>query len=377
MKKTQTKTKQRSSGKAIGALVLGAIMLGGGVAVGFGWGTDWTYKRPPIEANQSSEINNSTGSVQLSEGENVSAKFKVRALNASEYWEYEIDAQKVESAYSATVTLANHDDATDKSITLTAEFDDGSSASEYISFSSTAVQSGEEFTFSCIKAFGQPITIKAIANGVESGAKPQCSIRADYVRRFKAIYMTGGEVYNDLTGGELIKNMRFASDGNCKGEMRIDNIELPAAIFIKTDFNSVNDTSIGTITEGVKNVKISYTEAGHGADSIHWETEKAETNNLGELTVSDPSHLFYYYDDDSDTMQALNDIRQFALSKYVSYSDALSKYNKKEASLVIGVQFEGELTGIVYEFYCDVVINPAGMYKPAQNPSFNIGNVIF
>ncbi len=51
MKNTK-RTNKRSNAKMFGALVLSAILLAGGVAIGYGAGTHWTYKRGEIQAEQ-------------------------------------------------------------------------------------------------------------------------------------------------------------------------------------------------------------------------------------------------------------------------------------------------------------------------------------
>ncbi len=388
MKKTQTKTKKTKKFNGIAAIALSAIMLIGGCVVGYGAGTHWTYKRGAVQTTTpdgDSEISNSQNPMQLTNGENNGAKFKVRSINADEYQDYEIDAQRVESAYTATVTLANHSEAMDKSITLTAEFADGKSAAEYISFSSNTVQSGEQFTISCLKAFGQPITIKATANGVQEGVKPSCSIKADYVRRFKAVYMTGGEIYRegDNFGNEnsrpYFKDLRLSTDDG-KGEMIVVGQDTPASIYIKTDLSSTTDMSVGTITEGIKDVKISCTITSQDAGSIQWGSTHTETNFLDNDPSANSSDLFYYYDEDNDYMASLGTIVDFAKREAGNYTEALNKYNRQEASLIIAVQFTGKITNITYTFWSNVIVNPAGLYVPAQNPSFDpdtSGGIIF
>lgn len=337
----------------------------------------WSDKAPVGDTENESTV---AGSVQLSETESKGLKIEMRALAASEYRENDIDAQRVESAYTAKVTLANHSAATDKSITLTALFENGQSASEYISFSSSTVQSGEAFTISCIKAFGQPITIKATANGVESGEKPTCSIKADYVRRFKAIYMYGGEFYleNDgsLSGSyeSYFEDLRLNLDGSAKGEMKVSAGDAAAAICIKAG-DTANDISEGTITEGIKDLKIEYCPVGMGGQM--WDITDSEINDLDKTPSNNASILFHYYGYDSDCMETLLNIINYAKSEAGSYAQALDKYNKREASFDLNVQFTGKITGIVYEFTTSVIINPAGLYTNAQNPSWDIGNIIF
>lgn len=384
------KAKKKSGvGKAIATLALSAVLLAGGCAVGYGAGTHWTYKKNGTQAtvpdNGGSEISTEQNSVLLTEGEKDGANFSVRALKASEYRENDIDAQSVESAYTATVTLANHAEATDKSISLTAEFADGQSASEYISFSSATVQSGEQFTISCLKEFGQPITIKATANGVQEGTKPSCSIKADYVKRFKAVYMTGGEIFRegDTFGNEYgcpyFEDLRLGTDdGN--GEMIVVGQDCPASIYLATNVNSTTDMSAGTITEGIKDVKISCTITSQSADSIQWDMTQVETNELDTNPSSNSSNLFYYYGSDSDYMASLGQIIEFAKSEAGNYTQALNKYNRNEASLIIAVQFTGKITGITYTFWSNVVINPAGLYTAAQSPAFDgntSGGIVF
>ncbi len=380
MKKTQTK-KKSGTAKTIAVLALSAIMLIGGGAVGYGAGTDWTYKRGTVDGNTNVEIDNGQFSTVLSEGENNGANFNVRALKSEEYDSYEIDAKSVESAYVAVVTLANHSEATDKSISLTAEFADGQSAAEYISFSSATVQSGEQFTITCKNAFGQPITIKATANGVLSGTKPSCSIKADYIRRFKAIYLSFGEDSEFVFDNRpYFADLRLSTDGG-SGEVKVavNNGDAPAVLFIKTDLNSTTDMSIGTITEGVKDVKIAYTLADHSVDTIQWDLEEVHPNDISGMSTN-PAHLYYHWDDD-DHFKSVVSFLEFAKAQAGGdYNSILSKYNSRTSSAVLAVHFTGQQSGINYTFESDIIVNPEGTYTAAQNPSFDDdsnGGIIF
>ena len=382
MKKTQTKTKKkRGIGKTIAVLALSAIMLAGGCAVGYGAGTRWTYKRGNVQTlvpDGGSEISNEQTPMQLKADKNDGAKFNVRALKAAEYQEYEIDAQSVESAYTATVTLSNHSEATDKSISLTAEFADGQSASEYISFSSATVQSGEQFTISCTQAFGQPITIKATANGVLEGAKPSCSIKADYIRRYQNVYISWGDVFSGR-GGEFdareVDRICFNSSGG-NAEISPSPNSAFGCDFLVESKNNGSDMSVGTITEGIKDFKIDCTANGQSQFDLitGYQTMPVENSSGSDYNV-----LFY-----TDTTEFVNTVGGNVIDSLISfaggnYNSVLSNYNSGK-TVFVDIQFTGTITGIVYEFYCNMKVNPYYLYKAAQSPAFDgntSGGIIF
>lgn len=370
MKKTQTKTKKTSKFKGIAVIALSAIMLIGGCVVGYGAGTRWTYKRGAVQTTtpgDDSEISNSQNPMQLTKGENNGAKFKVRSINADEYQDYEIDAQRVESAYTATVTLANHSEASDKSISLTAEFADGKSAAEYISFSSNTVQSGEQFTFSCLKAFGQPITIKATANGVKSGAKPTCSIKADYVCRYKQVYVSWGACEDDEY---LADHLTFSVNGGTDSFV-YQGVDFDTAIMVDTAHNS-DCMSEGTIVEGIKDFTIVCRQNFEQAENFNTDA------SIGEPTF-DNLLLFKSWQDELILNQGatvLNELKNYAGG---NYNTILQNYNSGK-TVELNIKFTGKITGIVYDMSCNVKVDPTNLYVSAQNPSFDpdtSGGIIF
>lgn len=404
MKKTQTKTKKTNKFKGIAVIALSAIMLIGGCVVGYGAGTHWTYKRGAVQTTTPDDIGkedeSANSSFILSDNEEEGANFLSRALNASEYADYGINAQSIDSARVATVTLANHSEATDKLISLTAEFEDGTSASEYISFSSDTVQSGEQFTISCLKAFGQPITIKATANGVQEGVKPSCIITANYVAKYDQLVCVIGDS-TDLDGdfNYRLNNFRLYSDNwgtdyredsfvykvsnqtksmGLKGDQYANNVML----YTYESAPGPDDPEVyGTIIEEIKNVKIAATAP---TDKPNWDNyEGTETSFQmgGEDKFSGLTHnelsLYYVESREQRDFEAWcnvdKEIRRLAGGDYFTI---LENYNAKKITARLWIQFTGAVSGITYELYIDFLVNPQYLYVPAENPSDNVGGGI-
>lgn len=407
--------KKNKSGRAktIAALVLSVIMLVGGVVVGYGWGTDWKYKKG-VQAtmpDDGAEINNSANPMQLSKLETRGTKFNARALAKEEYQEYEIATQNLDSVHVATVTLANHKDATDKSLTLTVEFTDAAAsnlnASDYIQLSATTVQSGEEFTITCLQAFPYPITIKATANGSVSaadGSKAYCSIRADYVRRIKKIDLvlgTSSDRSDDRTllyyfnycitmGTEANNNLKTEIDADTEGAVwkatgSQDGLNV---IYIESPENKDGYLSAGTISEGIRDVKIKIEDSTDPAPN--WGSVQTIDNGLddvkiyidhGEYDACYDNPLFLNSSSQNSNVPFLSSLDSCLMTNAGDdYYSVLNFYNKNQVTSTIYVQFTGEQTGIMYTFSAGLIVNPRYMYIPASNPSFDpdtSGGIIF
>lgn len=357
----------------------------------------WSEKNNESEGKVPSDIENSANSVQISDGSGVGAKFSVRALKAAEYEEYGISTQSVSGAYTAKVTLANHSEATDKSITLTASFNDSNYASqnniaEFIEFSSATVQSGENFTITCKKAFGSQITITATANGVKDGeTKPHCSIKADYIKRLKQIDLSIG-VSSDLTNqfdyvsytlstidSEPIKNNITTNMDTYVYEET--NIPAPNNGLSLNTYDDPAYSTIGSTDEWYTDFQMYYSYQANdnvytGGTAI---PETPGANGALEDMITD-SFDWSIYSYCGDVVTFWNNVMEDFLREAEegrTYSELLSMYNSQTPIGTLFISFTGTRTGINYVFRTNVVLDPRYIYVSAQSPSFDTGNIIF
>ncbi len=93
--------------KSIVAGVLALAMLGGGVAIGYGAGTGWTYKKSSAELTLP-EGNGEGGSV-VAEGQANGMNILSKVVPLSSYEEYGIDPLSVENVYNLSVTYTPED----------------------------------------------------------------------------------------------------------------------------------------------------------------------------------------------------------------------------------------------------------------------------
>lgn len=404
------KTKKKNSiGKVVGMAVLsvllsGVLLVGGGV-VGYGAGTDWTYKKGGVQATQpdipdigDSEIDNTENLLQLSESENNGVKANIRALKSSEYQNYAIGSD-VLSAAVATVTLANHNEATDKSISLTAAFLDAENsedffAADYIRFSADTVNSGEEFTIECIQAFSEPITIIAVANGSEAnstGSKQRCTLKADFVKRLKGIELWLGS--RDYDFSEDSKQALKISMNLYKNETstisqsvlpiyydkNLDNNFGLSIDALAIDCSCKEDTlSDGTIFENFNNIQLFCTNLGVNPISVGGTRldDQFEARNFDTLTYQ----VAGYSSGALSAWWSSNIDNQLGASLGKDYQRMQEAYLNNIPSNTLYVRFTGETTGIRYIFATNIVVDPAEMYVAAQDPSFDdntSGGIIF
>ena len=400
MKNSRTK-KKSGVVKTIAVIALSAIMLAGGCIVGYGAGTHWTYKRGNVQTaipdGGDTEIDNTENLLQLSKGENKGLKANIRSLKTSEYADYAVE-ENVLSVAVATVTLANHDEATNKTISLIAMFEDKSidvkdPASGYIKFSSSRVQSGEEFTISCVKPFAHKIEIFAFAQGSsedENGLHESCTIKADFVRRIEQIQMwVGNGVRNNNSFSRIKMNKYDKNTTNSKSEAPIylekylDN-RFGVGIEEFTIECSLEEGTIseGTMFEEVKDVKFGIAQLSdtYPVDNrLGFSLENIEGLNTQPSDMYDYP-LFYRYSGGLNNAFWSKEVDSFLEHCITDYETAQREYTEGIASATMYIMFTGAITGIEYSFVADIIVNPAEMYVAAQNPSFDpdtSGGIIF
>lgn len=178
MKNIKTK-KKHGAGKAIAAVALSAIMLVGGGAVGYGAGTNWTYKR---DTQSSSNYDDYQGGTILTPDEQNGIELAAKEIERKEFGKYGI-AKTAENAYTlrATIEPASADD---KRVEWTVTCADaGVNVSEYITLSSDGLTA----VLTCLKDFDKQftVTVKSLDN-----PNATASCRLDYVERITGVTVT-------------------------------------------------------------------------------------------------------------------------------------------------------------------------------------------
>ncbi len=179
MSGNQTKTIAR----AATATVLAACIFGGGMAVGMGWITDWTYEAPKTEQTETPDGGGNSSAVITPGTENgislLSAEIPVSAYEANN-----VSAQ-AESAYTLTATITPSD-ATNKAVTYTAAFANpdsawasGKNVSDYVTVTQASAGSLTA-TVSCLQAFGEQIII-TVSSQDNYEVSATCTV--DYLRK--------------------------------------------------------------------------------------------------------------------------------------------------------------------------------------------------
>lgn len=182
---SKTKGNKKGPGKAIVTLVMIMILLAGGAAVGYGWGTHWTYKRGAGQTTQTGNAGSGTGDsgIIITPGGEHGITLKKEEISYEEYEENGIDAQ-VEKAYRLTATHTPSE-PTDNTVEWEigwvneeSSWANGKSVYNYITLAvSTDTQTS---TVTCQKAFGEPIYIRAEAKNNPTVA---ATCRVDYVKK--------------------------------------------------------------------------------------------------------------------------------------------------------------------------------------------------
>lgn len=167
--------------KAIAVLLLVAILIVAGGVVGYGWATDFTWKKPTepeLEAQFDGGLVTSTEG-----GENISAV--TRRIAPASFKAYSIpqsadSAVTIEISYNITPTSPTVKWWAPHFVNSSSAWAQGKSASDYIQIAPTAA-GALTATATCVAAFGEPIEITVENQFVNSS----CKIRFDYVKNVK------------------------------------------------------------------------------------------------------------------------------------------------------------------------------------------------
>lgn len=184
MKKTQTKQSNKSGViKGIATIALSAIMLAGGVAVGYGAGTQWTYKRGAVQTSVPDNNGDNNGGAVITPDKESDFQIKSRKLSRDEYAENGISAQ-AETAFTLTATVLP-EEAFDKSVDWSIAWQNagsawasGKNASDYYSITATSDGSCTANAV-CKQAFAEPVIIKCKLRNADIYA----TVKADYVSK--------------------------------------------------------------------------------------------------------------------------------------------------------------------------------------------------
>ncbi len=160
MKNVKTK-KKHGAGKAIAVVALSAIMLVGGGAVGYGAGTNWTYKRD----TQSSSSLDDQGNTVVTPDEQNGIALAAKEIERKEFGKYGISEQ-ADAAYILTAIFAP-ENTTDKRIRASlsfknadSEWANGKTVTDYVSINIDQ----REIILTCLQAFGEQINLRVDTN---------------------------------------------------------------------------------------------------------------------------------------------------------------------------------------------------------------------
>lgn len=405
MKNYKKKTGKKT--KVITGVILAAIMFAGGGAAGYGMATDFSYKKVKIQQEQTipntpddgTEQESSSSNLVLSDVENAGMQFKRRALSLDEYEAYGIDANNVKSVYTASVTLENQEEATDKTINLSLSFvrgeewnvwSVGKTEKDYVQLSKDKVQSGEVFTIACTQAFGAPILITASTNvPKDKDIEPQtCSIQADYVARFgdNLTMKMGCDVdqdfsfYPDVPYNEITFTLNSGTPGNAQDyyiwlDTEIENnfAENLNAFEIKCGYG------VGTVKENFGDNPIVGIEIFNGNNSYSPKSKVDFSFSADEdrirLSKTDSSCFF-----NGSFASEWNKNIETKIQEYAggTYNEIESR--GQDALVTMCITFKGGVTGETYRYVAFMQVLPDYMYVPGANPSFDgstSGGILF
>ena len=179
------KSNKKGLGKVITALVMIVIMLAGCFVVGYGAGTDWTYKRGAVQAMQPGNTGDNSGGSDLTpDTEDNGIQVTTRMLDRSEYAVNGI-AETVDSVFEIKVYV-EPSIATNQQVEVSVEWldpesdwADGEDINDYYSVTPKAAGS-LTFNAVCKQSFGEPVIITFTS---KDNNKAKKTVRADYVAR--------------------------------------------------------------------------------------------------------------------------------------------------------------------------------------------------
>lgn len=305
---------------AIVTLLLVALIVVCGVFFGTG---KWQVTPETPEQEQPGE-----GAVVGDVEENGISLMSTRIAPA-DYADYGIDPL-ADTAFeiTATVTPAN---ATDKSITLSLAFENGSSSwasgktvTDYVELSTTTVQSGVPFTLTCNQAYGESIIFTATANG---GENVNATLTLEYIHRYTAIDFGTLGISNIAL--KTLSDSNFGSDSS---------------------FNSLSiDTTagVGTVYENIENIEISLSSSVSGYQGAGYNfavPSTATVDGEGDYSLTASAAL--------DWADLYKGVWNF---DYTSGTQASSLRAFREAlednhTVTLTVSFDGVTTGTQYSF---------------------------
>lgn len=234
MSKTKTSGMNKNQAKAVVAVLLSAVLLVGGGAVGYGMATDWTYQKAtqieqPDEEQPDEAI--SVGGAVISGGEGNGIQLYAARITPEFYSDYGVTAQ-ADTAYTITATITP-DDATWKDLTWTCEFANASSSwaqgkdvSDYVTINDTTSNIN---TVTCLNPFGEPVIVKATSKA-DPSITATCQV--DYVKKVKSFEITSyngkdAVTLKEVEDMELYLDITY-SDGTLTPEVKV-NVQAKAA----------------------------------------------------------------------------------------------------------------------------------------------------
>ena len=371
---------KRSGGSHVGAkvftgivtfLLLAAIVLTA-LSFGLGWIQLTSEENPVQEQPETEEVN---GGAIINSGEENGLSLMSAKISPEDYSKYAIDPL-ADTAFTLTATVTP-EDATDQSISLSIAFENsasewasGKNVANYITLSSTTVQSGVPFTVTCKEAYGESIILTAKANG---GENVSATATFEYAYRYSGINFINGTDYNPDLGFRLDSESITGASGNEYAELL--SLVHPDSFLWDEDDTNLDwiiqpIISTGTIYEDITNLKITANSSlsnytGIGYKFIYF-SDSSSASSYGVYHFTGTS---VYWADIYDMIWGFN-YTGSSVNEKRDFYNALHDVDGLAAKLQF--TFEGAETGTQYSFEFPLMVsNFYSLYKSATG--INIG----
>ena len=330
MKNIKTK-KKHGAGKAIAVVALSAIMLVGGGAVGYGAGTNWTYKR---DTQSSSNYDDYQGGTILTPDEQNGIELAAKEIERKDFGKYGI-AKTAENAYTLNASIEPVS-ASDKRVEWTVTCADaGVNVSEYITLSSEGLTA----VLTCLKDFDKQftVTVKSLDN---PGVTASCTL--DYVERITGVTVNMPKMTSEVAEATFeIESSKYTiqaehniSFGNFQFNKAFDDRYGPEVM----DAMYMRGEPISLFLDNVAEVEVNYTQNGvkfiNGADYLSYFDFPNSFNFTSDDDVCFPEGFigcFYAWDSqefDSDFFGEMYDVFKSVMSEnYIGTVDFTVSYS--------------------------------------------------
>lgn len=364
------------------AILLAGLVTGGAIGIANYINSSSGYE----------DVNSVTDNVVFNTDNNGGIRLTAATLST------QVGSTSYESAYEITATVVP-EDAYDTSISLSLGWADSSASwvtdnkaqlSDYVSLSSSTLNSGDSVTLYCYQSFGEQMILTATANGAAEGTTVSSSCTLDYVYR-----LAGSHVYAEnwcedtLFGAYSTEYDDYATLNTVINYSDFDGFEDMTydVSYLNLYFDS---TGNGTVYEDLKSVSLGFKSLlsdGSNATGFY-----ADEISLGG-SYNSATLIDYVYSDSpyyggSESFEVYSVLGNIIYKLYgydmydMSNSDANAVYDilqdyyeNNTAIIAFYVTATGATTGIGYSYEMPMLINPAGLAVSVSSISFSTGSI--